>query len=61
MYRAHGTPKIKLVINKLTGKNQFHDRHLRVNVQKVELLKSGGWEEDPLENYGISQSGYSTS
>jgi hypothetical protein len=48
---------IKLVINKLTGKNQFHDCHLWMNVQKVELFKSRGWEEDPLENYGISQSG----
>jgi hypothetical protein len=48
---------IKLVINKLTGKNQFHDCHLRVNVQKVELLKSSGLGEDPLKNYRISQSG----
>jgi hypothetical protein len=48
---------IKLVINKLTGKNQFHDCHLWVNVQKIELLKSSGWGEDSLENYGICQWG----
>jgi hypothetical protein len=44
-------------MNKLTGKNQFHDCHLWVNVQKVKLLKSSGWGVDPLENYGISQLG----
>jgi hypothetical protein len=40
-----------LVINTLTGKNQFHERHLGVNLQKVELLKSSGLGEDPLNNY----------
>jgi hypothetical protein len=37
---------IKLVIKKLTGKNQFHDCHLWVKVHKVELHKSSGVGED---------------
>jgi len=34
---------IKLVINKLTGHNQFHSCHPCGNTQKVKLLKSSGW------------------
>jgi hypothetical protein len=54
-------PMVDQMIKLVTGKNQFHDCHLWVNVQKLELLKSSGLGEDPLKNYGISQSGYSTS
>jgi len=49
---------IKLVTNKLTGNSQFHGCHLWVNMPNVEMLGSSGrgrGEDDPLENYGISQ------
>jgi hypothetical protein len=46
---------IQLVINKLTCKNQFHDYHLWVNVQKAELFKSNGWGENMynMNRFGI--------